>query len=239
MTTATSTQPVTASVFLFGDNRDSVKALAEALDQHGVVGSVTAALTSLSRVGRAAVGKQIATVGEGLLALDLGDLIAEGWRKFEDLTAAAKRTMSSPGSSELVDLAAHTISSKHSPRVEMLVNDAPVATVQFDLSFTFTIKGMVATVRGGRLVELHAGVGEVEGKLEAQGRELAKRQGHFELPWLVRVGDGIPLVVADQSGAVTIVDPAPSVQTSAVDPTTNPAPGLATPGTVSPSELNG
>jgi hypothetical protein len=78
MTTAITTQPISASAFLFGDNQDSVNALARALDEKGVVGSLGAALTNLSRAGRGAVGNQIATVAHGLLDLDLGDLVIGG-----------------------------------------------------------------------------------------------------------------------------------------------------------------
>lgn len=210
MTTAITTQPISASAFLFGDNKDSVKALAEALSDKGVVGSVSAALTNLSRAGRGALGSQIATVAHGLLDLDLGDLVVEGWRKFEDLTAAAKRTTAMPGSSEIVDLATHSITSAHQPRVEVFVNDARVATVRFELSATFTVKGVVATVRDGKLVSLHSGVCDVEARLVAQGQQLAKQHGHFELPLLLRLGEGIPLLLAGR------LDPAESP--SALDP---------------------
>jgi hypothetical protein len=197
MTTAITTQPISASVFLFGDSQDSVHALARALDEKGVVGSLGAALTNLSRAGRGAVGNQIATVAHGLLDLDLGDLVIGGWCIFADLTAAAKRSMAAPGSSEIVDLATHSITSTHSPDVEVFVNDTRVATVRFDLSITFTVKGVVATVRDGRLITLHTGVCDVAGTLAADGRQLAKREAHFELPLLVHLGNGIPLLRGD------------------------------------------
>lgn len=201
MTTAATTHPLSASVFLFGDNNDSVKALAKALGDNGVVGSVGAALTNLSRAGLGALGGQMATVAHGLLDLDLGDLLVEGWRKFGDLTEAAKRTAAAPGSSELLDLATHSITSTHSPRVEVFVNDVQVAVVQFDLSVKFAAKGVVATVRDGNLVSLHSGVCDVEGQLSAKGRQLAKREAHFELPLLLRLGEGLPLLLAARPDA--------------------------------------
>lgn len=191
MTTAT--QPITTSVFLFGDE-DAVDALARALDEEGVVGTAGAALTNLTKAGLGAVSDQIATVAHGLLDLDLSDLVTEGWRKFEDLTAAARRSLAAPGSREIVDLASHSIVSKHSPHVDVLVDDVRVATVRFDLSVEFTVKGVVATVRDGCLVSLQSGVCDVSGKLAAEGRQLARREAHYELPWLVKLGDGIPLL---------------------------------------------
>jgi hypothetical protein len=122
----------------------------------------------------------------------------EGWRKFEDLVKAAERTVATPGSSEVLDLATHSITSTHKPHVDVFVDDTKVATVRFDLSVKFSVKGVVATVRDGCLVTLQSGVCDVVGTLAAQGRELAKREGHYELPLLVHLGDGIPLLRGGQ-----------------------------------------
>ena len=52
---------------------------------------------------------------DGVLALDLGDLVIAGWRKQGQLAAAAERTAANPGTSELVELATHRVSSVHHP----------------------------------------------------------------------------------------------------------------------------
>ncbi|HEX9359029.1 MAG TPA: hypothetical protein VF933_35130 [Streptosporangiaceae bacterium] len=213
MTTAITTQSISASAFLFGDNQDSVDALARALDENGVVGSLGAALNNLSRAGRAAVGNQIATVAHGLLDLDLGDLVVGGWFKFADLTAAAKRSVAAPGSSQIVDLVTHCITSTHSPHVEVLVNDTRVATVRFELCITFTVKGVAATVRDGHLVALQTGTCDVAGTLAAEGRQLAKREAHLELPLLLHLGDGIPLLRG--GGLIQPTAPPPSPEPEA------------------------
>jgi hypothetical protein len=206
MTTAIAIQQITAAGFLFGDEQedieligtpseqDSVTALAEAMYEHGVLGSVGAALTKVSSAGRRAVGSQVATIAHNLLDLDLADLVVAGWCKFADLTAAARRTLGAPGSSEVVELATHTITSTHSPSVEVLVDNTPVATVRFELSIKFTVKGLVATVRDGRLVSFQSGGCEVTGTLAAEGRQLATRTAGVQLPMLLRLGDGIPLL---------------------------------------------
>ncbi len=208
MTATIATQPITAADFLFGDNQDdielidvfgeqdSVGALAEALYEQDTLGSVGAALTKVSWAGRRAVGNQVATIAHGLLDLDLADLLVAGWRKFADLTAAARRTMDAPGSSEVVELATHSITSTHSPNVEVLVNNTRVATVRFELSIKFTVKGLVATIRDGRLVSLHSGGCDVTGTLAAEGQQIATRKARFQLPMLLRLGDGIPLLRA-------------------------------------------
>jgi len=221
MTTAIATQPMTTAAFFFGDNHDSIDffdlvngdqvsidALADALEEQGSLRSISAAVKTLSHAGLGAVGSQIATAAHSLLGLDLGDLVVAGWCKFSDLTVAAKRTIAAPGSAEVVELAAHCITWTHSPQVEVLVNETRVATVRFDLSMRFKVKALVATVRDGYLVRLNSGGCDVTGTLAAQGRQLAKREAHFQLPLLLRLGDGIPLLRSGARSATAISLPA-------------------------------
>ena len=163
MTTAIPAQPITTGAFFFSgcesigpvdvvsSDQASIKAMADALQQQGALGSISAAVKTLSRAGLGAVSNQIATAAHGLLNLDLdlGELVVAGWCQFADLTAAAKRTVAAPGSVEVVDLATHSITWAHNPQIDVLVNDARVATVHFELSIRFKVKGLVATVRHG------------------------------------------------------------------------------------------
>jgi hypothetical protein len=188
MTTATATaaHPFTVSAFLFGEDQDTEQALAQTLHEQGVLGSTGSALELVSEAGRAAATDQVAVVAHGLLDLDLGDLVAAGWRKQGQLAAAARRTAANPGSSEVVELATHQVSSAHHPSVELLVNDVHVATVTFDLEVELIIKALVVTVRDGHVVSLHTGACDVAATLAAEGIQLASRRAHFELPLVVR-----------------------------------------------------
>jgi hypothetical protein len=186
MTTAIATQPFTVSAFLFGEDQDTEQALAQTLHEQGVLGSMGTALELVSQAGREAAGNQVAVVANGLLDLDLGDLVVAGWRKQGQLAAAAERTAANPGSSEVVELATHRVSSAHHPSVELLVNDAHMATVTFDLEVEFVVKALVVTVRDGHVASLHTGACDVAATLAAEGVQLASRQAHFELPLVVR-----------------------------------------------------
>jgi hypothetical protein len=164
---------------------------------------------TLSRAGLGAVSNQIAAAAHGLLDLDLGlgELVVQGWCQIADLNAAAKRTVAAPGSEVVVDLATHSITWTHNPQIDVFVNDARVATVHFELSIRFTVKGLTATVRDGNLVRLSSGGCEVTGTLAAEGRQLAQREAQFQLPLLVRLGDGIPLLGSDREPAGGQDDP--------------------------------
>lgn len=206
MTTAAAAPTLSAAAFLFDEGEDSVGQLAAALKESGVLGTATAGLSKLSKAGLDAVGGQIASIGHELLDMGLDTIILEGWRKFADLHEAAQRTLAASGSSEVLDLASHSITSQHEPRVELRLDDIPVATVEFALSLTFVLKAAVATVRDGRLVSLHSGVCDVEGKLEVGDKQLAKRSGHFQLPMMMRLGSGVPLVAGGGLAPAAVIE---------------------------------
>jgi hypothetical protein len=212
----TTGQPFSVSAFLFGEDQDTEQILAQTLHDHGVLGSLGNALELVSDAGREAAADQVAVVANGLLDLDLGDLVVAGWRKQGQLAAAAERTAANPGSAEVVELATHRVSSAHHPFVELLVNDVHVATVSFDLEVEFIVKALVATVRDGHLVSLHSGTCDVVATLAAEGFQLASRRAHFELPLVVRW----PLLLRLGGGS----DPLPYGAKSPPTPTPTPPP---------------
>jgi len=197
--------PLSASVFLF-ERQDTGQALAEALDDHGVLRSGAVVARLATRIARQAAEDQIGAVADGLLNLDLGDLVIAGWRKQERLAAAAQRTAANPGSAERIELATHRISSIHRPSVELLLNDTHLTEVNFELDVEFVIKALEVTVREGRVVSLHAGECDVSAVLAAEGIRLASRQRTYELPLVVRW----PLLLHADGGA----DPLPYGATS-------------------------
>jgi hypothetical protein len=196
MTTALLAQPLTARTFLFGDSPDSISELAGDLDREGILRVAGDALQEMSQSGRAAVGAEVARVVQGLLDLDLGELVVGGWRKWTALTAAARRTRDTPGAAEIVNLAEHTVTSTHEPHVDLLVRELRVATVHAQLTVEFTLRGLAATVRGGQLVAVTGGSCEIAVTLAVEKKTLARKQAHAQLPLIVRLGDGVPLLPA-------------------------------------------
>jgi hypothetical protein len=196
MTAATLTRPLTTSAFLFGGAQDPDQALAHALKEHGVLGVLGPALQVLSHTGREAAGSQIATVAQELLDLDLGGLAVAGWRNHAALTAAADRTRAYPGSSEVVDLASHRITSVHRPYVELLLNDVHIATVRFELRVEFLVRALVATVRDGHVAALGIGACDATASLAAEGVLLVKQQARLDISLLIPV----PLALHRQDG---------------------------------------
>lgn len=189
--------PLTLGALLYPSEEDPAEAISRALEESGVVTSLTGALSELSIAGRRASIHELAGVTADLVDLPVVQVLAMGWQKYDTLMQAARRTA---GSSlvEVVDLAIHRITSVHRPYVDILVDDAPIATVHFELRLELLVKALVVSVRG-RLVAFHSGDTDVMAALSAEGVELSRIQRHVSLPLEVALDRGIPLLEAPSS----------------------------------------
>jgi hypothetical protein len=175
---------------LFGDAPGTpIDAVAESLREHGTVRVLTPGLPGLS-----AVEREVANSMDGLLSLNLVDLAAAGWKKYDALRQAARRTRDAPETEEFVALATHKIESTHHPFVELHVDGTSIGTIEMTLEITFTMAAVLAVVKQARLTAIKSGNCTVAGSLTVAGFEVAKKQRKFDLPGAVRLRHGIALL---------------------------------------------
>jgi hypothetical protein len=145
----------------------------------------------------AAAERELAEATDGLLSLNLADVAASGWKKYGALRDAALSTRNAPTTKKSVALATHKIESSYHPTIDLLVDDARVATVNIDLQIDFTMAGVVAVVRDARLTEIRSGTCTVTASLSVQQIVITKKQRQFDLPGAVRLRHGVPLLGPD------------------------------------------
>jgi hypothetical protein len=196
LTTAVSPVPYSALTLLFGPEADSRNAIARQIasadpERFG------RALEGLPKATREAAVREVAAATAGLLNVNLIDVLVAGWRKYHDLTSAARRTLAAPGSTELVQLATHRVAEAQQPYVSVLVDDRRVATLNLVLSVVFDVSALLAEIRAGRLVALHSGHCDVTATLTLEDADVVTKQAHLELPGVVAVGAGIRLLPAE------------------------------------------
>jgi hypothetical protein len=196
MTPAERARPRTATELLFGPGEDAAGALAERMARAGADGNLGTDLEHLPAAARAAAVREVAGQAAGLLDVNLADVLVAGWREHHELAAAAQRTLAVPGSTELVSLATHQISTEQRPYVTVLVDGHRVATVELGLSLALVVTALLAGISSGRLVALHTGRCDVTATLAIQGSDLVTRQAHFELPGVMPLSPGIRLLPA-------------------------------------------
>jgi hypothetical protein len=194
MTTTVQAGPGTAANLLFGPGANAAEALARQILSAPT--GLDQALERLPEATRHAAVREAAAAAAGLLDVDLDGLLLAGWRAHHDLTGAARRTLAVPGSTELVDLIRHQVSVAQEPSVAVLVDGRQVATIQLGLSVDFDISALVAGIKAGLLVAVHAGTCDLTATLAIQGTDVLTATSHFDLPAVMRVSPGIALLPA-------------------------------------------
>ena len=188
--------PETVLDLLFTPGGDSAEALGRQILSGGSTGELGHALADLPTVTREAAVREVSAAAAGLLDIDLIGLLVAGWRDVHDLTAAARRTLADPDSSELVNLATHQIAVTRNPSVDVMVDNLRVARVQLGLSVLFDVSALVAGVSAGLLTVLHSGRCDITATLAIQGTTVLTKPGHLELPGAVSLSPGIRLLPA-------------------------------------------
>jgi hypothetical protein len=193
MTTADLTQHVSIRDVLFGSDQAAVGSLVDVLTSERTTSAIRDGLVSLSEVTRGAAVHELSKVVSGLLNVDITDVLIMAWRKQSELAAAARRTADNANTEELVDLATHKISWLYQPYVELFVDNLKVATVNFHINLNLEVEGLVVAIRGGRMRAVHAGRCIMTAALAAEDLKIAERTARFELPFVIHLGDGVPL----------------------------------------------
>jgi hypothetical protein len=194
LTSSAPPAPATALAVLFGPDADAVGALARRIASDP--GSLGRALEDLPTAARKAAAQQVAAAAAGLLDVDLLEVLVAGWRKYQDLVAAARRTLAVPDSIELVQLATHRVTAAQQPYVTVLVDDHRVATLDLGLSLVLDVSAVLAEISAGRLAALQSGHCDITASLAVEGADVVTRQAHLELPGAISLGKGIRLLPA-------------------------------------------
>lgn len=192
---------LTVRTFLFGDvdDRSAIGQLAESLEEQGAAKSLKDCVGGLSAAGYRAIHEQLAALANGLLNIEVGTLLVAAWCKWRRLIDAARATAADPERTELVTMQEHRILSQRRPDVDVLVDGVKVATFTFVLTLQSTVEAFVGVVRQGKLVAVDCGKTLITGTLGVEGcpRPLKQCQATIDLPLVVNLGHGVPLLRRD------------------------------------------
>ena len=186
-------QALTALALFTDSGRGLPEVPGQSLLSAQVAGNLPA-LDRLPQITRDAAVREVRAAVTGLLDVNLIGVLVSAWRTHEDLTSAARRTLAVPGTTELVPLAEHQITSVMHPYVTVFVDGYQVTTIHLDLSLLFDVQAVLAGIRDGQLVALHSGHCDVTATLAIEKTEVASKQVRFTLPGVVPLNPGIRLL---------------------------------------------
>jgi hypothetical protein len=131
--------------------------------------------------------------------LDVGvarDVLVRVWNDGGLFRRYLDRSAYSPEETIEVVLVDHSITSKHQPRIELLLNGEPVHPIVLDVTVTVTVHGAIIEIRDGRITKVRTGELKGEGELKWEGFLLASEKlKPIQLDGVKEFGDGgIPIV---------------------------------------------
>jgi hypothetical protein len=159
-----------------------------------VAGSLGPHLQGVPATLRAAAAEQILALVATVLDRRLVDLLASGWRKWEQLSDAARRTLLAPGQVEIVELIDHEISSIQRPSVDVIYDRRRVAQIAAEVAVNIDVHAATAVVEDGRLSALRSGHADLDARMSIEGIVVVEAERQLELAVEIPLGDGIPLM---------------------------------------------
>jgi Protein of unknown function (DUF2510) len=193
MTTPLNETATVRDLFFDGMPGEPADALTQLMRERGTIaGLFPPGLTDVAR-------HELADATSGLISMNLADVAAAGWKKYDALKKAARHTRDDPEAKEFVSLTTHKIESSHHPSVDLYLDGRSIATVEIDLKVALTISGVIAVLQQGRLTEIQSGSATASGLLTVQTIEMIKRQRKFDLCGAFRLGHAVPLLEAAPS----------------------------------------
>ena len=151
-------------------------------------------LEGMPAAAKKAALTRLTDAATGLLNQDVTDIFGNAWRKHETIRNAAEATVAQPGTERKVNLATHAVSFAHEPCVELWIGDRKIATVTLQAQLELLIKSFEAVIKAGRLIGVRAGTCDIDASLTVSGMPVAQRQMTLQLPLMLRLRNGWPLV---------------------------------------------
>jgi hypothetical protein len=176
--------------------------LTERLTDDGPLAAVLAAIGgSLTGPARAALAAELTAATGGLLEEELGAILLSGLMTYPGLIDAARETVADEDLTHLVTLDDHLVRVVHEPHIDVHADRRRVYELALTLTVEFTVEGLAATVRAGRLAHVRIGRCTADVTLAWPDGPLLRRSDLVQAPLVIRLGHGIPIPEAFETQA--------------------------------------
>jgi len=176
--------------------------LTDRLTHGGPMAAVLDAIgTPLSEPARTALAAELTAATGGLLEEELAAMLLSGLMTYDYLVEAARETVADEEVTRLVTLDDHLIRVVHEPHIEVLVDRRQAYVLRLGLSVEFTVEGLAATVRAGRLGHVRIARCSADVRLGWQDESLLQHSDVVDAPLVIRLGCGVPIPEAFEAPA--------------------------------------
>jgi hypothetical protein len=145
----------------------------------------------VSEIARKVARREIRRALIEMLDIKLGGVVLRAWQGHGALLAAAQRTTT--GGREVVLMAEHTVTSKHSPHVDLAIDGVDIARISSAIVMSLQIVGVNAVVERGELVGLEGGSIVASTKFSIEDVPIASRSRTIDAVATIRLDHPIRL----------------------------------------------
>ena len=145
----------------------------------------------LSEIARKVARREIRRALIEMLDVKVGNVVLRAWDRHGALLAAAQRTTT--GGREVVLMADHTVTSKHSPHVDLAIDGVDIARISSAIVMSLRIIGVNAVVERGELVAVEGGSIVASTKFSIEDVPIASRSRTIDAVATIRLDHPIKL----------------------------------------------
>jgi hypothetical protein len=130
-----------------------------------------------------------------LLNINIMEILAGGWSKYSEFLQYLDKDQYPPDETVYVPLIEHTLTSKHSPSLQPVINEKSLGKIEFDVNLEFLLKGAILKIRDGRIMGAKIGTVEGKGDVQYDGFKLFEAESQpIGLPVNIDLNPGIPII---------------------------------------------
>jgi len=189
---AVATESVATLLF---DSRDDAET---AIDKAASQLKPSEGQSKMSEIARKVAKREIRRAIIELLDIKVGNVVLKAWQRHGALLAAAQRTTT--GGREVVLVADHTVTSSHSPHIELAINGVEIGRITSKIAMTLQLIGVNAVVQRGELVALQTGSIVASAKLSVEDVPVASKSRTVDAVTVIHLTTPIQLAKVPGEG---------------------------------------
>jgi hypothetical protein len=180
---------MTLADFLSTDSDKLPLQLAAGFDKTPDLSSVkTLLMTKFSSAQWTSVVQAVAGKVGDLLRVQFTTILARAWKDLKQVQEAIETTRQSPGRTELVPLADHTIESEHRPHLDLYKDGKLIHQITFLVSLEIELRALVLEIEKGAIRKIGSGDAQIKGTLKFGDCTLVEKASEpVRIPWEIQL----------------------------------------------------
>ena len=189
---------VTLSDLLLPPETELAASIVSALDDQGIAlsgGGGPSISAATWRLMAGSLAKQL----PALLDIGVTDVFVGAWNKWLDVRQQMDKSAKSPGKDVFLQLAEHTIKSKHEPYVGLMKNGREIGRLPFTVEIELGLQGVVLRILDGTIREIQTARVKGKGAVRCAGAILVRKElqpQQFAGTWQVSSTENVPSMAA-------------------------------------------